>query len=117
MEKKRGQQQKQRIVKFKLWKLNFGKDKIRNTVIGDELQVEEIKNSIEMNKLKWYGQVMCMSAKKYHKDAPDKTKKEKTKRNAQNQSRPRWSSGYQTRLWIRGSRVPSRLGSMDFFRA
>ena len=32
-------------------------------------------------------------------------------------SRPRWSSGYHTRLWIRGSRVRSRLGSMNFFRA
>ena len=32
-------------------------------------------------------------------------------------SRPRWSSGYHTCLWIRGSRVRSRLGSMDFFRA
>ena len=29
-------------------------------------------------------------------------------------SRPRWSSGYHTRLWIRGSRVRSRPGSMDF---
>ena len=32
-------------------------------------------------------------------------------------SRPRWSSGYHTRLWFRGSRVRSRLRSMDFFRA
>ena len=31
--------------------------------------------------------------------------------------RHRWSSGYHTRLWIRGSRVRSRPGSMDFFRA
>ena len=29
-------------------------------------------------------------------------------------NRPRWSSSYRTRLWIRGSRVPSRPGSMDF---
>ena len=29
-------------------------------------------------------------------------------------SRPRWSSGYHTRLWIRGSRVRSRPGSMGF---
>ena len=32
-------------------------------------------------------------------------------------SRPRCSSGYHTRLWIRGSQVRSRQGSMDFFRA
>ena len=31
--------------------------------------------------------------------------------------RPRWSSGYHTRLWIRGSLVRSRPGSMEFFRA
>ena len=31
-------------------------------------------------------------------------------------SRPRWSSGYHTLLWIRGS-LRSRPGSMDFFRA
>ena len=30
------------------------------------------------------------------------------------QSRPRWSSGYHTRFWIRGSRVRSRPGSMYF---
>ena len=29
-------------------------------------------------------------------------------------SQPRWSSGYHTRLWIRGSRVRSRPGPMDF---
>ena len=29
-------------------------------------------------------------------------------------SRPRWSSGYHTRHWIRGSRVQTRPGSMDF---
>ena len=29
-------------------------------------------------------------------------------------SLPRWSSGYHTRLWIRGSRVRFRTGSMDF---
>ena len=29
-------------------------------------------------------------------------------------SRPRWSSGYHTRLWIQGSRIRSRPGSMDF---
>ena len=28
-----------------------------------------------------------------------------------------WSIGYHTRLWIRGSRVQTRPGSMDFFRA
>ena len=32
-------------------------------------------------------------------------------------SRPRWPSGYHTRLWIRGSRVRSRPGSMDFFQS
>ena len=32
-------------------------------------------------------------------------------------SRPQWSSGYHIRLWIRGSRVRSRPGSMDFIRA
>ena len=31
--------------------------------------------------------------------------------------RPRWSSGYRTLLWIRSSRVRSRPGSIDFFRA
>ena len=34
-----------------------------------------------------------------------------------NTSRPRWSSGYHTRHWIRGSRVQTRPRSMDFFRA
>ena len=32
-------------------------------------------------------------------------------------SQPWWSSGYHTPLRIRGSRVRSRPGSMDFFRA
>ena len=32
-------------------------------------------------------------------------------------SRPRRSSGYHTLLWIRGSRVRSRPGSMDFFQS
>ena len=31
--------------------------------------------------------------------------------------RPRSSSGYHTRLWIRGSRVRTRPGSMDFFQS
>ena len=31
-------------------------------------------------------------------------------------SRPQWSRGYHTRHWIRGSRVQTRTGSMDFFR-
>ena len=31
--------------------------------------------------------------------------------------RPRSSSGYNTRLWIRGSRVRSQPGSMDFFQS
>ena len=30
---------------------------------------------------------------------------------------PRWSSGYHTRLWFRGSRVRSRPGSRDFFQS
>ena len=55
MEKTHGQQQKKRIVKFKLWKWNFWeefwektrKDKIRNTMIRDVLKVEEIKNDIK----------------------------------------------------------------------
>ena len=29
----------------------------------------------------------------------------------------RWSSGYHTRHWIRGSRVHTRAGSMDFFQS
>ena len=29
------------------------KDKIRNTVIRDELKEEEIKNDVERNRLKW----------------------------------------------------------------
>ena len=32
-------------------------------------------------------------------------------------SRPWWSSGYYTRLWIRGLRVQTRPGSMDFFQS
>ena len=32
-------------------------------------------------------------------------------------SLPRWASGYHNRLWIRGSRVRSRPGSMDFFQS
>ena len=31
-----------------------------------------------------------------------------------NWSRPRWSSGYHTYHWIRGSRVQTRPGLMDF---
>ena len=31
--------------------------------------------------------------------------------------RPRWSSGYHTRLWIRGSRIRSLPGLMDFFHS
>ena len=31
--------------------------------------------------------------------------------------RPRWSRGYHTRHWIRGSRVQTRPGAMDFSRA
>ena len=31
--------------------------------------------------------------------------------------RPRWSRGYHTRHWIRGSRVQTRPGSMDFFQS
>ena len=34
-----------------------------------------------------------------------------------NPCRARWSSGYHTRLWIRGSRVRSRPRSMDFFQS
>ena len=32
-------------------------------------------------------------------------------------NRPRWSHGYHTRHWIRGSRVQTQPVSMDFFRA
>ena len=35
----------------------------------------------------------------------------------QSQELPWWSSGYHTHLWIRGSWVRFRPGSMDFFRA
>ena len=31
-------------------------------------------------------------------------------------SRPRWSRGYRTRHWIRGSRARTRPGMMDFFQ-
>ena len=37
-------------------------------------------------------------------------------RNDKTKRRPWWSSGYLTRLWIRGSLVQIRPGSMDFFR-
>ena len=33
------------------------------------------------------------------------------------ESRPQWSNGHHTRLWIRRSRVRSRRGSMDFFQS
>ena len=46
-------EKKEKIVKLKLWKMKFfrgilGKirKKIRNTVIRDELKVEEIKNNV-----------------------------------------------------------------------
>jgi hypothetical protein len=31
--------------------------------------------------------------------------------------RPRWSSGHHARLWIRGLRIQTRPGLVDFFRA
>jgi hypothetical protein len=37
------------------------RDKIRNDDIREQLKVDDIKNDIERNRLKWYGHVMCMA--------------------------------------------------------
>jgi hypothetical protein len=40
--------------------LNLKKERIRNTNIRLELGVHEIKNDIQMSRLRWFGHVMSM---------------------------------------------------------
>ncbi|PSN48044.1 hypothetical protein C0J52_09106 [Blattella germanica] len=50
-------------MEMKFLKGIFGKtrkNKIRNTVIREELKIEEIKRDIEKTRLQWYGHVMHM---------------------------------------------------------
>ena len=49
MEQKRGQQQKERIAKFKPWKWNFW------AILNKTKKVDKIKSDIQKSRLRWFG--------------------------------------------------------------
>jgi hypothetical protein len=64
------------------------RDKIRNDDIREQLKVDDIKNYIERNRLKWYGHVMRMSEERI----PRRTLEMKLRgRRPRGRTRTRWS--------------------------